>query len=98
MTLFDKPDHTVTLTFVHGNGIKVYQDFVYYYTDIPHGIPFEVSGSDYDETIWLSGPGYGAKDNYGNGRLALPASDAPTWLFEQLGIKRNRREGERRGR
>jgi hypothetical protein len=81
--------------FEKGNGIEAFFDFTSYYEEIPEG-EWEVEAYDYCHVIWLTGPGHGQKGDYGNGRLGIRTIDVPDWLFEKLGIKKDKRKGERR--
>ena len=97
MSIFERK-HTAEVTLNEGNNIRGDFDFRYCYDSMPAGAWTVEHNGDYCETLWFLGDGHGAEGNYGNGSVAVQTSRAPDWLLEHLGIKRNRRVGERRGR
>lgn len=86
-----------TMKINKGNGIEAHFDFSFYYDEIPEG-EWEVEASDYCRIIRLTGPGHGAKGDYGSGTLSVFVADSPDWFIKELGIKKDRRKGDRRGK
>lgn len=54
------------------NDYTFYQDFASW-ENIPTGVKFKIVKIDNND-IWLEAPGYGKKDNYGNGKICVHRS------------------------
>jgi hypothetical protein len=57
------------IKFPKDNEIVFFQDMSFW-VGVPSDIEFDIE-IEKGGTAWLTGPGYGDKDNYGNGRIAV---------------------------
>jgi hypothetical protein len=65
------------ITFPEDNRIVFYQDFAAW-LGVPAGIEFTVERITGDGKLYLSAPGYGAKDQYGNGQICIAMDSCET--------------------
>jgi hypothetical protein len=97
MSLFTEHAHEMKSILGKGNGVEGFFDFQSYYKELPPGEWTVRHDGDYTRHLWFSRPGHGSQSDYGNGSVAVTVSGAPDWLVNVLGIKKERRVGERRG-